>query len=180
MADPAAGGTIALRPAAPDDVPVVLAFIRELADYERLSHIVVATEDGLREALFGARPAAEVILATLDETPVGFALFFQNFSTFAGRPGLYLEDLFVRPAYRGRGFGTALLVRLAQIAVERKYGRMEWAVLDWNEMAKRVYRAIGAEPLGEWTVNRLTGDALRALASRTWTGKTSAWPSQLG
>jgi GNAT superfamily N-acetyltransferase len=153
-----------IREATERDVPLILQFINELAEYERLSSSVVATEDGLRAALFGARPAAEVLIAEADGEPAGFALFFQNFSTFAGRPGLYLEDLFVRPASRRCGYGTSLLVRLAQIAVERDYGRMEWAVLDWNDMAKRVYRRIGAQSMDEWRVNRLTGDALRALA----------------
>jgi GNAT superfamily N-acetyltransferase len=132
--------------------------------YERLSHEVRATEDGLRDALFGPSPAAEVLIAELGSTPVGFAVFFHNFSTFLGQRGLYLEDLFVRPEWRGRGFGTRLLVRVAQIAVERNCGRMEWSVLDWNEMALRVYRRIGAQPLEDWTVQRLTGDALKRLA----------------
>jgi GNAT superfamily N-acetyltransferase len=153
-----------IRPATEADVPLVLAFIRELADYERLSHIVVATEAGLQRALFGERPAAEVLFGEVDGEAAGFALFFQNFSTFAGKPGLYLEDLFVRPSFRRKGVGTALLVRLAQIAIERDCARMEWAVLDWNEMAKRVYRAIGAEPLEDWTLNRLEGERLRRLA----------------
>jgi GNAT superfamily N-acetyltransferase len=155
----------AIRPAAASDIPVILTFIKELADYERLSHAVTATEAGLTQALFGPKPGAEVLLGELDGQPVGFALFFPNFSTFVGRPGLYLEDLFVRPEFRGRGFGTRFLIRLAQIAVERDYGRMEWAVLDWNEMALRVYRKIGAEGLQEWTVHRLAGDALQALSN---------------
>jgi GNAT superfamily N-acetyltransferase len=153
-----------IRPAVERDVPLILDFIRELAAYELLSHIVDATEDGMRQALFGPKPAAEVLIGEAAGQPAGFALFFQSFSTFAGRPGLYLEDLFVRPAFRGRGYGTRILTRLAQIAVERSYGRMEWAVLDWNEMAIRVYRRIGAEPMTGWTVNRLTGEALQALA----------------
>jgi GNAT superfamily N-acetyltransferase len=153
-----------IRSATARDVPLILEFINELADYERLAHIVVATHEGVERALFGERPAAEVLIAEADGAPAGFAFFFQNFSTFAGRPGLYLEDLFVRPAFRGRGCGTSLLARLAHIAVERRYGRMEWAVLDWNEMAKSVYRRIGAEPMADWTVNRLAGDALEKLA----------------
>ena len=147
------------------DLPVLLGLINDLAAYERLSHDVSATEDRLRTALFGARPAAEAVISEFDGRPVGFAVFFQNFSTFLGQPGLYLEDLFVKPEWRGRGFGTQLLVRLAQIAVDRGYGRMEWSVLDWNEPALRVYRRIGAQAMDEWTVHRLTGEALRRLAS---------------
>lgn len=158
---------LVIRQATRGDVPLIFQFITELAEYERLASSVVATEERLERTLFGDRPAAEVLLADAGGTPAGFALFFQNFSTFAGRPGLYLEDLFVRPAFRRRGYGTALLIRLAQIAVERDYGRMEWAVLDWNQMAQRVYRAIGAQVMDDWTVNRLTGDALRALARRS-------------
>jgi GNAT superfamily N-acetyltransferase len=158
--------TFTLVPATEKDVPLILKLIRELAVYEKLEHEVVATEAGLRDALFGARPAGEVIIGYAGEEPAGFALFFQNFSTFLGRPGLYLEDLFVIPKWRGQGLGRLLLTRLAQIAVERGYGRMEWAVLDWNEMALKVYRGIGATPMDEWTVFRLTGDALRAVADR--------------
>lgn len=158
------GPGLVIREAAERDVPLILQFINELADYERLSSVVVASEDGLRRSLFGERPAAEVLIAEAQGEPAGFALFFQNFSTFAGCSGLYLEDLFVRPAFRRRGIGTALLVKLARIAVERNYARMEWAVLDWNEVAKRVYRRIGAQSMDEWRVNRLTGEALRALA----------------
>jgi GNAT superfamily N-acetyltransferase len=155
-----------IRPATERDVPLILAFIRELAEYERLAHTVTSTEEALRESLFGSRPAAEVLIGALGAQPVGFALYFVNFSTFVGKPGLYLEDLFIRPAWRGRGFGTRFLVKLAQIAVERGYGRMEWAVLDWNEMALRVYRQAGAEVLTEWRLHRVTGDALRTLAER--------------
>ena len=155
-----------IRAASGDDIPLILGFITELAAYEHLSYIVVATEDDLRAALFGARPSAEVLIGEIDGEPAGFALYFQSFSTFAGRPGLYLEDLFVRPTYRRRGLGMGFLVRLAQIAVERNYGRMEWAVLDWNEMALSVYRRVGAEALNDWTVHRLTGDTLEALARR--------------
>ena len=160
------GEPFAIRDANERDVPLILAFIRELAEYEHLSGAVSASEAGLGAALFGERPAAEVIIGEFTGQPVGFAVFFQNFSTFVGRPGLYLEDLFVRPAYRGRGFGTRLLVRLAQIALERGFGRMEWAVLDWNELALGVYRRIGAEAMNDWTVHRLTGDALAALARK--------------
>ncbi len=153
-----------IHPAAERDCALILSFIRELAEYEKLAHEVVATEEGLREALFGARPAAETIIARVDEEPVGFALFFPTFSTFVGRPGMYLEDLYVQPQWRGRGFGRQLLVHLAGIAVERNYGRMEWSVLNWNEPAIAVYRRIGAIPMAEWTVQRLAGDTLRRLA----------------
>jgi GNAT superfamily N-acetyltransferase len=147
------------------DVPLILGFIRELAEYERLPHEVVATEDGLRSALFGARPAAEVVIGRFRGEPVGFALFFHNFSTFVGRQGMYLEDLYVRPSERGHGFGRALLAHVAHLAWERDCGRMEWAVLDWNEPALAFYRRIGAVPMGEWTVFRLAGGALEALAA---------------
>jgi GNAT superfamily N-acetyltransferase len=153
-----------LRPATVDDVPQIFAFIRALADYERLLHEVVATEDGLRGALFGPRPYAEVVLAEDAGVPLGFALFFHTFSTFLGQPGLYLEDLFVIPEARGRGVGKALLTQLARLAVERGCGRVEWAVLDWNAPAIRFYDSLGARPNDEWTVYRLTGDPLAALA----------------
>ena len=153
-----------LRFATPDDVPVILALIRGLAEYERLAHEVVATEALLRETLFSARPVAEVILAFSDEEAAGFALFFHNYSTFLARPGVYLEDLFVFPKFRGRGLGRVLLSRLARIAVDRGCGRLEWSVLDWNVDAIRFYRSVGAEPMSDWTVNRVTGDALHALA----------------
>ena len=140
--------------------------IRELAEYERMTDEAVATDADLHAALFGPGPSAEALVAFAGEEPAGFALFFQNFSTFVGRPGMHLEDLFVRPSWRGRGLGGQLLARLARIAVERNYGRMEWSVLDWNEPALAVYRRIGARPMHEWTVQRLAGDALRALAER--------------
>ena len=146
------------------DVPVILSLIRELAEYEREPDAVVATEAGLREVLFGAKPSAEVLLALEEQEPVGFAVYFHNFSTWLGRPGLYLEDLFVRPERRGRGYGRALLERLAQIAKERGCGRMEWAVLDWNEPAIQFYRKLGAQPMDEWTVFRLTKDGIARLA----------------
>jgi len=146
------------------DVPVILSLIRELAEYEREPNAVVATEAGLREVLFGAERAAEVLLALDNAQPVGFAVYFYNFSTWLGRPGLYLEDLFVRPAVRGKGFGRALLERLAQIAKERGCGRMEWAVLDWNDPAIQFYRKLGAEPMNEWTVFRLTQEGIAKLA----------------
>lgn len=156
--------SFAIRSATPDDVPLILALIRELAHYERLLEAVVATETLLQEELFGPRPAAEVLLAYEDSEPVGYALFFHNFSTFVGRRGVYLEDLYVRPAWRGRGYGQALLRQLAQIAVARNCGRMEWSVLDWNTPAIEFYRHLGAEAMSEWTTFRLTGAALQTLA----------------
>ena len=155
---------LTIRSAAAADVPLVLRFIRDLAEYERLPHEVVATEPLLRETLFGPEPGAEVLLAEVDGEPAGFALFFHNFSTFLGRRGLYLEDLFVRPEARGRGVGRALLARLAAIARARGCGRFEWSVLDWNEPAIGFYRALGAVPMSDWTVYRVTGDALDRLA----------------
>ena len=146
------------------DVPVILQLIRDLATYERAPDAVVATEMGLREVLFGPTRSAEVLLALEKAEPVGFAVYFSNFSTWLGRPGLYLEDLFVRPEKRGKGYGRALLIRLAQIAQERRCGRMEWAVLDWNEPAIQFYRKLGARPMDEWTVFRLTGDGISELA----------------
>lgn len=154
-----------IRSAHVNDVPEILAFIRELAEYERLAHTVEATEDLLRRALFGERPTAEVLIAELDGQPVGFALFFANFSTFKGLPGIYLEDLFVRPHVRGKGIGKALLARVASLAVERGCGRLEWAVLDWNEPSIQFYRRLEAQPLDDWTTYRLTGDSLKKLAA---------------
>jgi GNAT superfamily N-acetyltransferase len=152
------------------DAAVILDLIRQLADYERLSDRVTATEDQLRRTLFGARPAAEVLLAAVDGETVGFAVFFSNYSTFLAKPGLYLEDLFVKPHARGQGIGTALLARLAQLAVERDCGRVDWAVLNWNEPSIRFYESIGAVPLNDWTTFRLTGDALTKLSSAVATG----------
>lgn len=146
------------------DVPVILSFIKELAEYERLSHLVVATEETLGQALFGDRPQAEVVIAALDGKDVGFALFFHNFSTFLGKQGLYLEDLYVRPEARGAGAGKALLKHLAKIAIERDCGRFEWSVLDWNEPSIQFYKSLGARPLDDWTIFRLDGDALTTLA----------------
>jgi GNAT superfamily N-acetyltransferase len=156
---------IRLDAATVGDVPLILRFIKELAEYERLSHEVVATEDGLRETLFGDRPAAEVVIARAAGEPMGFALYFTTYSTFLGRPGIYLEDLFVLPEWRGRGVGRALLTHLAKLAVARRCGRLEWAVLDWNERAIGFYKRLGARPMDDWTVYRVTGDALTALAT---------------
>src|SRR5438552_13038882 len=153
-----------IRPAKVADVPTILELIRELATYERAPNEVTAGEKQLVDVLFGKKPAAEVLLAFAGEAPVGFAVFFQNFSTWLGRPGLYLEDLFVKPEERGKGYGRALLVHLGRIARERGCGRMEWAVLNWNEPAIKFYRALGAKPLDEWTVYRLTGHDIEALA----------------
>ena len=150
-------------PAIERDVPVILGFIRKLAEYEKLSHQVAATEDLLRETLFGARRVAEVLIAYLGDEPAGFALYFHNFSTFLGRPGIYLEDLFVEPAHRGKGIGKALLVEVAKIARERNCGRLEWAVLDWNKPAIDFYRRLGAVPLDDWTLFRVTGQTLDNL-----------------
>src|SRR6184192_2000253 len=149
-----------IRPARVEDVPVILQLIRDLATYERAPDQVTATKEQLVDVLFGERPAAEVLLAFESESPVGFAVYFYNFSTWLGRPGLYLEDLFVRPEKRGKGYGRALLIRLAQIAQERRCGRMEWAVLDWNEPAIQFYQKLGATPMDEWTVFRLTQDGI--------------------
>ena len=156
---------LSIRPATAGDVPLIRQLIAELADYERLAHAAVATDDDLRAQLFGERPAAEVLIGELDGEPAGFALFFHNFSTFLGKRGLYLEDLFVRPAFRGTGLGKHLMAALARIAVQRDCGRFEWSVLDWNVPAIGFYRALGATAVDEWTVHRLEGDALRALAS---------------
>jgi GNAT superfamily N-acetyltransferase len=154
-----------IRPATVQDVPTILTLIRDLAEYERAPNDVVATEAQLREVLFGPKPAAEVLLALEEGEAVGFSVYFYNFSTWLGRPGLYLEDLFVRPTERGRGYGRALLERLAAIAQERGCGRMEWAVLDWNEPAIQFYKKLGATPMTEWTVFRLTQDGIAKLAA---------------
>jgi GNAT superfamily N-acetyltransferase len=155
---------IHVRQARVDDVPVILALITALAEYEKLSNEVVATEDELRRWLFGEKPMAEVLMAECEGRPVGFALFMHNFSTFLARPGIYLEDLFVVPEWRGRGIGRRLLQALAAIAVDRECGRLEWAVLDWNESAIGFYRRLGAVVMDEWRICRVTGDALAALA----------------
>src|SRR5271154_5453954 len=156
---------VKIVPATERDIPLVLSFIRKLAEYEKLSHQVVATEELLREGLFGARRVAEVVIAYLGDEPVGFALYFHNFSTFVGRAGIYLEDLFVEPHHRGKGVGKALLAHVANLAVERKCGRFEWAVLDWNTPSIEFYKSLGAIPLDDWTLFRLTGDALHRVAS---------------
>ncbi len=153
-----------IRPARAEDVPTIAAFVRELAEYERLSDEVLLREEDLREHLFGNRRYAEVLIAEEDERPVGFALFMHNYSTFLAQPGIYLEDLFVRPAHRGKGHGKALLQALARIAVERGCGRFEWAVLDWNTPSIEFYRSLGATPMHDWTVFRVAGEALRKLA----------------
>ena len=155
---------ISITQATKADVPVILEMIQGLADYEKLSHLVVATEEQLRLTLFGERPGAEVLLAHWDGEPIGFALFFPNYSTFLAQPGIYLEDLFVKPHARGKGAGLALFAELARIAVERGCGRVEWAVLDWNEPSIRFYKKLGAVPLDEWTTFRLTSEPLRKLA----------------
>jgi len=167
--------TFRIEPARERDVPLILRLIKGLADYEKLAHEVRASEEGLRATLFGPNPAAEVVLAyvasgssrTSADEPVGFALFFHNYSTFLGKRGLYLEDLFVVPEWRGRGAGRALLTHLATLAAERGCGRFEWAVLDWNEPAITFYKKLGAQPMHEWTVFRVTGDALATLAAKT-------------
>jgi GNAT superfamily N-acetyltransferase len=153
-----------IRTATIKDVPLILSFIKDLAEYERLSHEVMVSEASLRETLFGPNPAAEVIIAYSGERPAGFALFFHNYSTFLGQKGIYLEDLFVLPEERGRGIGKALLAYLAKLAEERNCGRLEWAVLDWNEPAINFYKRLGAKPMDDWSTFRVTGEALRDLA----------------
>jgi GNAT superfamily N-acetyltransferase len=150
-----------------DDLPLILHFIEKLAEYERLRNVCVASEDNLRATLFGDRPAAEVLIARIGNEPVGFALFFHNYSTFLAQRGVFLEDLFVNPDARGRGVGRALLARLAQIAVERDCGRLEWFVLDWNDLAISFYRSLGAVPMDDWTMFRLTGHELGNLAEKS-------------
>jgi len=153
-----------IRPATEADVPVLLAFIRELAEYEKLTHEVSATEEKLRLTLFGPRRFAEALLACADGKPVGFALFFHNYSTFLARPGLYLEDLYVQPAFRGQGIGKLLLTTVARLAVERGCGRYEWTVLDWNTPSIRFYEGLGAEMKSDWRIMRVTGAALERMA----------------
>ena len=162
--DVTTAGTLRIERATERDVPLILRLITELAEYERMSDEVIATEDGLRRTLFGAHPAAEVVVGYAGDEAAGFALFFHNYSTFLAKPGLYLEDLFVVPKFRGRGYGKALLVHLARLAVERDCGRFEWSVLDWNEPAIGFYKKLGAKPMDAWTIFRVTGDALHKLA----------------
>lgn len=159
--------TCKLRAAQSSDTPLLLQFIHELAEYERLSDHVIATEDSLRQWIFGARPAAEALICECDGEPAGFAVYFYHFSTFVGRPGLYLEDLYIRPRFRGRGLGRAVLRHLAQLAVARGCQRFEWAVLDWNQPAIDFYRSLGAEPMSDWRIFRLAGEALRQLGQPT-------------
>ncbi len=155
-----------IRDATEADVPLILQFIRDLAVYEKLEHKVIATDGALRQSLFGNPRFAEVIFASVDDVDAGFALFFHNYSTFLAQPGIYLEDLFVKPEMRGRGIGRALLAHLARLAVERGCGRLEWAVLDWNTPSINFYKRLGAVPMDDWTVFRLTGEALEELATR--------------
>ena len=167
MTDTGQKGAITIRPAHEDEVHLILQFVRELAEYEHLLHEVVATEEKLRRDLFGPRPYAEVVFACLDGEPLGFALFFHNYSTFLGQPGIYLEDLFVRPTVRGKGLGQALLRWLAAEALRRNCGRLEWSVLNWNEPSIRFYKNLGAKPMDEWGIYRLTGDSLQNVAARS-------------
>ena len=155
----------AIRAATAADAPVLLSFIKQLAAYEKLSHEVVATEAAIRETLFGARRVAEVAIGYFDEKPVGFVLFFHNYSTFLAQPGLYIEDLFVDENYRRRGFGRALLLHVARLAQERQCGRLEWSVLDWNQPALEFYKKLGAVAMSDWTVYRVTGENLTRLAN---------------
>ena len=156
--------SLTIDPATPHDVPLILDLIRELAEFEHEPDSAHATAAQIEAALFGERPAAAAVVARLDGAAAGWALWFQNFSTWTGRPGLWLEDLFVRPRYRRQGVGKALLVYLARLCVERGYGRFEWSVLDWNTPALDFYKTLGAEPMSEWTTQRMSGDSLRRLA----------------
>ena len=155
---------IKLRFATEEDVPVIFNFIKSLAEYEKLSRDVSADEERLRKTLFGEKKFAEVIIADYKNSPAGFALFFHNYSTFLGKPGIYLEDLFILPHLRGNGIGKILLSYLGKLAVERNCGRIEWAVLDWNEPSIKFYKSLGAKPMDEWTIFRVTGDAIKNLA----------------
>lgn len=172
MQDPAAA-PLRIVDATPADVPLIAALVRELAEYEQLAHEAIGSADDFHRALFGPERVAHAVIAWIGSEPAGFALYFFTFSTFLARPGLYLEDLFVKPPFRNRGIGRALLAHLAAIAVARGCGRMEWAVLDWNEMALRVYRAVGATPMTEWTVQRLSGEPLARLAATANTASPS-------
>jgi GNAT superfamily N-acetyltransferase len=155
-----------IRSATESDVPVIFSFVKKLASYERLSHEVVATEELIRETLFGLRRTAEIAIGYLEAQPVGFVLFFHNYSTFLGKPGLYIEDLFVDEDYRRRGYGRALLLHVARLAKERGCGRLEWSVLNWNQPAIDFYKKLGASPMSEWTVFRITGESLNELAGK--------------
>ena len=157
--------TVRIEPARPEDVPMILTLIRELAEFERLLPEVTATEEQVHEGLFGARPSAEVVMARIGDDVAGFALYFHNFSTFLAKPGIYLEDLYVRQKFRGQGCGEALLRHLANIALARDCGRLEWSVLDWNQRAIDFYKSLGAVPMSEWTIYRVTGEALTRLGS---------------
>jgi GNAT superfamily N-acetyltransferase len=164
LSDSASPRHAVIRPATPADVPRIYDLLRELAEYERLSHAVEATAESLHAALFGRHPAGEALIAEVEGQTVGYALYFTTFSTFVGRPGMYLEDLYVQPHARGRGIGRQLLAKLAELAVERGYGRLEWAVLDWNQPSIEFYKRLGARAMSEWTVYRLSGADLVALA----------------
>jgi GNAT superfamily N-acetyltransferase len=157
--------TARIEPARPEDVPMILMLIRELAEFERLLHEVTATEEQVHEGLFGPRPSAEVVMARIGDEVAGFALYFHNFSTFLAKPGIYLEDLYVRQKFRGQGCGEALLRHLASIALARGCGRLEWSVLDWNQRAIDFYKSLGAAAMSEWTIYRVTGEALTRLGS---------------
>jgi GNAT superfamily N-acetyltransferase len=165
MSDKSLSPDFEIREGTLSDIPIILTFIKELAEYEKMSDDVVANEKLLKEHLFGEKRSAEVVIAYYQNKPVGFALYFYNFSTFLGRPGLYLEDLYVRKPMRGNGFGKALLKHLAKIANENNCGRMEWAVLNWNEPSIQFYKSLGAKPMNDWTVYRVTGEALQELGS---------------
>ncbi len=166
---PSAKQSLQIRPAQPQDAALVLNLIRDLAAYEKLAHEVVATEQDIRKALFGEKPVAECLIAELDGAAIGFALFFHNFSTFTGKPGLYLEDLYIKPEFRGRGYGRKLLAHLAGLAKQRGCARFEWAVLDWNTPAIRFYESLGAKIMQQWKINRLSGEALSRLAGESET-----------
>jgi GNAT superfamily N-acetyltransferase len=155
-----------IRPATANDVPLILDFIHALAHYEKLSHEITATTAEMRAHLFGPQPRAEVLFPCEDDSPVGFALFFHNFSTFLARPGLYLEDIFILPEHRGKGYGRAMMIHLARLAEARGCGRFEWAVLDWNKPSIDFYRSLGATPMSQWIIQRVSGDALRTLAAK--------------
>lgn len=154
-----------IKPATAQDIPLILQFIKELAEYEKLAHEVTATEADLQKTLFGDKPHAEVIIAYEGKAPIGFALFFHSYSTFLGKPGIYLEDLYVRPEYRGKSYGKKLLAHLAKLTKQRDCGRLEWSVLDWNEPSIQFYKKLGAKPMDEWTGFRVTDDALDKLAA---------------